>query len=148
MRLLLFLFSIFVWSSVVCGQDQHCPHFSGAVKHRLEEQGRWLASTSLQNRILQRSRVFGALVKIEQCKHLLDLIRDGDFVVGGLYFVVDGSPFEALVGRYRGTWTMAVVPYYKTNVLDANLLEITQHKWTLFHRDKDGARGILATGDY
>ena len=147
MRLLLFLFSIFVWSSVVCAQDQQCPHFSGAVKRRLEEHGRWLASTSLQNRIVQRSRVFGALVKIERCEHLLNLIRDGDFA-GKLYFIVDGAPFKALVGRYRGTWTMAVVPYDKTSILDANLLEITQHKWTLLHRDKDGGRTILATGDY
>jgi hypothetical protein len=147
MRLLPFLSSIFVWSAVVCAQDQQCPHFSGAVKHRLEEQGRWLASTSLQRRIAQRSRVFGALVKIEQCEHLLDLIRDGDFAEE-LYFVAEGSPFAALVGRYRGTWTMAVVPYDKTHVLEANLLEITQHKWTLVHRDKDGGRGILATGDY
>ena len=128
MRLLLFLILVFVWPAVVCAQDQQCPHFSGAVKHRLEEQGRWLASTSLQKRIAQGSPVFGALVKIEQCEHLLDLIRDGDFAEE-LYFVAEGSPFKALVGRYRGTWTMAVVPYYKTNVLDANLLEITQHKW-------------------
>ena len=116
MRLLLLLFAMFVWSSVVCAQDQHCPHFSGGVKHRLEEQGRWLASTSLQKRIVQRSRVFGALVKIEQCDLLLDLIRDGDFAEA-LYFVADGSPFKALVGRYRGTWTMAVVPYDKTDDL-------------------------------
>lgn len=31
---------------------------------------------------------------------------------------------------------------------DANVLEITDHKWTLLHRDKPGSTRVLAAGTY
>jgi hypothetical protein len=103
------LLSILALCVAGCAQDQ-CPHFSGAVKRRVEKQARWLVSESLQQEIADRSVAFGVLLRIEQCRVLTSgIIRDGDFVLEGSYFAVAGDAFESLVSRYRGVWMLAVV---------------------------------------
>ena len=77
------------------------------------------------------------------------IVRDGDFVLQGLRFVVAGEAFKSLVGRYRGVWTLAIVPADReTKMPVANLLELTEHDWTLIHREKDGSREIVAKGKF
>jgi len=67
----------------------------------------------------------------------------------GLHFVVAGEAFKSLVGRYRGVWTLAIVPADReTKMPVANLLELTEHDWTLIHREKDGSREIVARGKF
>jgi hypothetical protein len=143
------LLSILVLSVAGCAQEQ-CPYFSGAVKRRLEKQARWLVSESVQTEIADRSVAFGLLVRIEQCRVLTSgIMRDGDFVLEGLYFAVAGDAFRSLVGRYRGVWMLAVVPADReTKMPVANLLELTEHDWTLIHRDKDGSREVVAKGKF
>jgi hypothetical protein len=143
------LLSILALSVASCAQD-HCPHFSGAVKRRVEKQARWLVSESLQQEIADRSVAFGVLVRIEQCRVLTSgIIRDGDFALEGSYFAVAGDAFRSLVGRYRGVWMLAVVPADReTKMPVANLLELTDHYWTLIHRDKDGSREVVAKGKF
>jgi hypothetical protein len=130
-------------------QDQ-CPHLSGAPRRRVEQQERWLVSTLLQQQIAERSVVFGTLVQIEQCHFLTTgIIRDGDFAADGLHFIAHGHAYQSIVGRYHGTWTLAVAPDEPSAKMPkANLLELTRSKWTLLHRDKNGSRGVLATGRY
>jgi hypothetical protein len=42
---------------------------------------------------------------------------------------------------------MAVAPTEVTGKMpDANFLEITDHKWTLFYRDENGDTRVVATG--
>jgi hypothetical protein len=143
------LLSMLALSVTGCAQDQ-CPHYSGAVKRRLEEQARWLVSKSLQQKIAEKSVAIGVLVRIEQCRVLTSgIIRDGDFVLQGLHFVVAGEAFKSLVGRYRGVWTLAIVPADReTNMPVANLLELTEHDWTLSHREKDGRKEAVAKGKF
>jgi len=146
---LFLLLSILAVSVAGRAQDQ-CPHFSGSVKRRLEKQARWLVSEPLQQEIADRSVAFGVLVKIEQCRVLTSgIIRNGDFVLEGSYFAVAGDAFKSLVGRYRGVWMLAVVPADRESKMPvANLLELTEHDWTLIHRDKDGSRELVAKGKF
>lgn len=150
MKPLILLVSICAWSWAASAQEPQCPDFSGMVKNRLEKQARWLVDKSLQKQIAKRSRAFGFLVEFEQC-HLLEtgLLSLGDDVRAGPYFVADGVALKSMVGRHRGTWMMAVAPYdADTKMPDANLLEMTGHKWTLIHRAKNGSRNVLAAGNY
>jgi hypothetical protein len=149
MKLLVLLFSLCALSSTICAQEQRCPHLSRWVKHRLKKEAPWLVSRSLQQRIAKRSPTFGALVQLQQCRWLGDgfLDEEGRYFI--VYLAVDGGTLAALLGRYRGIWTMAVVPYDAEGKMpDANLLEITERRWTLVHRDKDGSRSVLATKKY
>lgn len=143
------LLSTLALSVAGCAQD-HCPHFSGAAKRRVEKQARWLVSESLQQEIANRSVAFGVLVRIEQCRVLTSrIIRDGDFALEGSYFAVSGDAFKSLVGRYRGVWTLAIVPADReTKMPVANLLELTEHDWTLSHREKDGRKEAVAKGKF
>jgi hypothetical protein len=143
------LLSTLALSVAGCAQD-HCPHFSGAVKRRVEKQARWLVSESLQQKIAEKSVAIGVLVRIEQCRVLTSgIVRDGDFVLQGLHFVVAGEAFKSLVGRYRGVWRLAIVPADReTNMPVANLLELTEHDWTLIHREKDGRKEAVAKGKF
>jgi hypothetical protein len=147
----LLLFSLCASPLPTTAQDQRCPHFSGAVKNRVEKQAHWLISESLQKHVARRSNVFGLLVAFEQC-HVLSsrLLSEEDMmVVEGPFFEADGVPLKSLVGRYQGTWMMAVAPTKAAGKMpDANLLEITNHKWTLLHRDEKGDTRVLATGKY
>jgi hypothetical protein len=143
--------SLSALSLILGAQERECPHFSGAAKNRVEKQARWLVSESLQERVAQRSRAFGHLIKYEQC-HILKsrLLSDEDTVLQeGPFFFADGVELQSLVGRYRETWIMAVVPREATAKMpDANLLELTAHHWVLMYRDKDGSKSTLGTGKY
>jgi len=67
----------------------------------------------------------------------------------GPFFVADRAPLKSRVGRYEGTWMMAIAPADATGRMpDANVLEITEHKWTLLHREKAGSTRVLAAGAY
>jgi hypothetical protein len=67
----------------------------------------------------------------------------------GPFFLADHVPLKSRVGRYEGTWMMVVAPTEATDRMpDANVLEITDHKWTLLQRDKAGSTRILAAGAY
>jgi hypothetical protein len=77
------------------------------------------------------------------------LLSDEDIVVQGPFFVADGVELQSLVGRYRGTWMMAVVPREAaTKMPEGNLLELTAHRWALMYRGKDGRKNTLAAGEY
>jgi|SRR5580692_3958828 hypothetical protein len=77
------------------------------------------------------------------------LLSGEDAVVQGPFFFADGVELQSLVGRYRETWIMAVVPRDATAKMpDANLLELTTHHWVLMYRNKDGSKNTLATGEY
>lgn len=131
-------------------QDRRCPRFSGAVKNRVEKQARWLVSESLQKHVAQRSEAFGHLIAFEQC-HVLQnrLLAAEDIVIEGPFFMADGVPLKSLVGRYQDTWVMAVTPTEAAGKMpDANLLEMTDHNWTLLNRDESGNRRVLAAGKY
>jgi hypothetical protein len=143
------LLSILAWSVADCAQEQ-CPHFSGAVKRRLEKEARWLVSESLPQEIAKKSVALGVLVRIEQCRALTSgIIRNGDFVMEGLYFIVADQAFKSLVGPHRAIWTLAVVPADpETEMPVANLLELTDHDWTLIHRYRDGTKEVVATGKF
>jgi hypothetical protein len=143
------LLSMLALSVTGCAQDQ-CPHYSGAVKRKLEEQARWLVSESLQQKIAEKSVAIGVRVRIEQCRVLTSgIVRDGDFVLQGLHFVVAGEAFKSLVGRYRGLWRLAIVPADReTKMPVANLLELTEHDWILIHRDKNGRKEVVAKGKF
>jgi hypothetical protein len=148
--LALLFFSFFALQLAASAQDQNCPHFSGAVKNWVEKQARWLVSESLQKDVAQRSNAFGRLIAFGQC-HVLKtrLLSDGDMVMEGPFFVADGVPLKSLIGRYQGTWMMAVAPTEATGRMpDANLLEITAHTWTLLYRDESGHTRVVATGKY
>jgi hypothetical protein len=150
LKFLIVFFSLSALSVILCAQEQECPHFSGTVRKQLEKQGRWLVSESFQQRVAERSGAFGHLVKFEQC-HILDsrLLSDKDIVVQGPFFVADGVELTSMVGRYEGTWMMAVAPREAAAQMpDANLLELTAHRWTLIYRDQDGRKHPLATGRY
>ena len=144
------LFSLCALPLAASTQDRSCPHFSGAVKRRVEKQARWLISESLQKQVAQRSNAFGQLIAFEQC-HVLQtrLLSEEDMALEGPFFVTDGVPLKSLVGRYQGTWVMGVAPTEATGKMpDANLLELTDHKWTLLYRDENGDTRVLATGKY
>ena len=67
----------------------------------------------------------------------------------GPFFEADGVPLKSLIGRYQGTWVMAVAPTEVTAKMpDANLFEITDHKRTLLYRGHNGDTRVVATGKY
>jgi len=135
---------------VLCAQREECPQFSGAVKERIEKEARWLVNDSLQEQVASRSSAFGRLIAIEQC-HILqsNLLSEQVTEEQGPFFVDDHVPLKSRVGRYEETWMMVVAPAEATGKMpDANVLEITDHKWTLLHRDKAGSTRVLAAGTY
>ena len=150
MKFLILLVFLSIPSLVLCGQGEECPQFSGAVKERIEKEARWLVSDSLQEQVASRSSAFGSLIAIERC-HILqsNLLSEQVTEVEGPFFVADHVPLKSRVGRYQGTWMMVVAPAEATGRMpDANVLKITDHRWTLFHRGESGTTRVLATGEY
>jgi hypothetical protein len=137
-------------SLLLCAQREECPQFSGAVKERMEKEARWAVSDSLRQQVASRSNAFGRLLAIEQC-HILqsNLLSEQVTEEQGPFFIADHVPLKSRVGRYEGTWMMVVAPAEATGRMpDANVLEITDHKWTLLHRDKTGSTRVLAAETY
>ena len=150
MKLLILLFFLSALPLVLRAQREECPQFSGAVKERIEKEARWLVSDSLQEQVASRSSAFGRLIALERC-HILqsNLLSEQVTEEQGPFFVADRVPLKSRVGRYHGTWMMVVAPAEATGRMpDANVLEITNHKWTLLHRDKAGSTRVLAAGIY
>jgi hypothetical protein len=135
---------------VLCAQDEQCPEFSGAVKKRMEKEARWVVSEALQKQIASTSNAFGRLIATEQCLILQSNLLSAQVTEEeGPFFVADHVPLKSRVGRYNGTWMMLIAPSEATGKMpDANVLEITDHKWTLLHRDKAGSMRVLAAGTY
>ncbi|HXZ33298.1 MAG TPA: hypothetical protein VEH30_13540 [Terriglobales bacterium] len=97
----------------------------------------------------QESSAFGRLIAFEQCHVLESRLLVEDDTVEGPYFVVDGVPLKSLIRRHGENWMMAVAPVEANSKMPAaNLLEITQHKWTLLYRDDKGNRHILRSASY
>ena len=146
--------SLFIWLSLCAlpleASVQECPQFSGAAKGRLEQQARWLVSDALQGQIAARSSAFGRLIGIERCNILRsNLLSEEVTEEGGPFFVADDVPLKSRVGRYQRTWMMVIAPTEATSKMpDANVLKITDHKWTLLSRDKGGSTRVIATGVY
>jgi hypothetical protein len=88
----------------------------------------------------------------QEAASLIDASMEGRYFT--VYLLDAGVPLQSMFGRYREIWTMAVVPWDGNaklpyaKILEANLLEIPEHWWTLIHREKDGSRKILATDYY
>jgi hypothetical protein len=130
--------------------QEQCPQFSGPARVRLEQQARWLVSDSLEKQIAARSSGFGRLIAFERC-HILqsNLLSEQVTEEEGPFFVSDGVPLKSRVGRYQRTWMMVIAPTEATGTLpNANVLKITDHKWALLNRDKDGSTRVLAKGVY
>jgi len=147
--LLLIVLSLSALSSAASAQER-CPQFSGPARVRLEQQARWLVSDSLEKQIAARSSGFGRLIAFEQC-HILQssLLSEQVTEEEGPFFVSDGVPLKSRVGRYQRTWMMVIAPTEATGRLpNANVLKITDHKWALLNRDKDGSTRVLAKGTY
>ena len=150
MKFLILLAFLSVPFLLLSAQREECPQFSGAVKERMEKEARWLVSDSLQEQVASKSSAFGRLIAIERC-HILqsNLLSEEVTEEQGPFFVADHVPLKSRVGRYEGTWTMVVAPAEATGRMpDANVLEITDHKWTLLHRNKAGSARVLAAGAY
>lgn len=131
-------------------QREECPQFSGAVKERIEKEARWLVSDSLQQQVASRSSAFGRLIAIEQC-HILqsNLLSEQVTEEQGPFFVADHVSLKSRVGRSNGTWVIVVAPAEAMGQMpDANVLQITDHKWTLFHRDEARSMRVITTGTY
>jgi len=147
--LLLIVLSLSALSSAASAQER-CPQFSGPARVRLEQQARWLVSDSLQKQIAARSSAFGQLIAFERC-HILqsNLLSEQVSEEEGPFFVADDEPLKSRVGRYQRTWMMVIAPTEATGTLpNANVLKITDHKWALLNRDKDGSTRVLAKGTY
>jgi hypothetical protein len=87
---------------------------------------------------------------MERC-HILqsNLLSEQVAEEQGPFFVADHIPLRSRVGRYEGTWIMAVAPNEAAGKMpDPNLLEMTDHKWTLLYRDRSGTTWVRATGSY
>ena len=150
LKFLILLVFLSVPFSLLCAQREECPQFSGAVKARMEQEARWLVSDSLQEQVASRSSAFGRLIALERC-HILqsNLLSEQVTEEQGPFFVADRVPLKSRVGRYEGTWMMVVAPAEATGRMpDANVLEITDHKWTLLRRDKAGGTPVLAAGAF
>ena len=150
LKLLILLFFLSALPLVLRAQREECPQFSGAVKERIEKEARWLVNDSLQEQVASRSSAFGRLIAIEQC-HILqsNLLSEQVTEVEGPFFVADHVALRSRVGRYEGVWMMVVAPAEATGRMpDANVLKITNHKWTLLHRGESGTTRVLATGKY
>jgi hypothetical protein len=142
--------SLWLFRVAVFGQKQNCPEFSGAVKTRVEKRARWLVSESLQQQVAQKSRPLGHLIAFEQCHALVSgVLSDGFTTVEGPHFLDDGIPLKSVIARNQSTRMMAVAPAEADGKMpDPNLLELTEHNWTLFYRDKRGKKTAVATGKY
>ena len=143
MKFLILLVFLSTPSLVLCAQGKECPQFSGNVKERIEKEARWLVSDSLQEHVASRSSAFGSLIAIERC-HILqsNLLSEQITEVEGPFFVADRVALRSRVGRYEGTWMMVVAPTEATGRMpDANVLKITDHRWTLFIVVKAEPRG-------
>ena len=149
-RLGLLLIIMSAFSSATFAQEHRCPHFSGAAKKRVEQRARWLVSESLQKQVAQESSAFGSLIAFEQCHVLMTRLLSEDFsLLEGPFFFNDGVSLTSLVGRYHGTWLMAVAPTDPAGKMPAaNLLELTEHTWTLLYRDESAQTRVIATGKY
>jgi hypothetical protein len=134
----------------VSAYDQNCPHFSHAEKKRVESRGRWFVSKSLKKQVERRSDALGHLIAFEQCHVLTTGVLSGDFVaVEGPFFLADGVSLKSLIAKYHQTWSIAVAPTDAArNMPNPNLLTVTDHKWTLFYRDENGIKTMVATGKY
>ena len=149
MKSLLLLACLSAPSLLVFAQRE-CPKFSGVVKERMEKEARWLVSQSLQEQVASRSSAFGRLIVIERC-HILqsNLLSEQVTEEQGPFFIADHAPLKSRVGRYEGTWMMLIAPAEANGKMpEANVLEITDHKWTLLRRDKAGSSWVLAAGIY
>ena len=116
----------------------------------MEQEARWLVSDSLEEQVTSRSSAFGRLIALERC-HILqsNLLSEQVTEEQGPFFVSDRVPLKSRVGRYEETWMMVVAPAEATGRMpDANVLEITDHKWTLLRRDKAGSTRVLAAGAF
>jgi predicted DCC family thiol-disulfide oxidoreductase YuxK len=116
----------------------------------LEQQARWLVSDDLQRQIAARSIAFEKLIAFERC-HILQSNLLSDFVTEeeGPFFVAGDVPLKSRLGRYQRTWMMVIAPTEVTGRMpDANVLKLTDHKWTLFNREKGGSMRVVATGVY
>jgi hypothetical protein len=149
MKLLILLFSLCIFASAVCAQDEECPSLTPSMKQRLQVEGAgWLADKPLQKRIAEQSRIFGMLVRHQQCVWTQAFLEDKGWSYT-VFLEVDGHLFEAMYRRYRDRWVMAVKPYGVGGEMpDANILEINGQKWTLIHRDTDGSMRVLAAYYY
>ena len=150
MKFLILLVVLSTPSSVLRAHGKECPQFSGAAKERIEKEARWLVSDSLQEQVASTSSAFGRLIAIERCNILqTNLLSEQVTEEEGPFFVSDQVLLKSRVGRYEGTWMMVVAPAEATGRMpDANVLKITDHKWTLLHRGESGTTRILATGKY
>ena len=130
--------------------QEQCPQFSGPARVRLEQQARWLVSDSLQKQIAAKSSAFEKLIAFERCQILQsNLLSEQVTEEEGPFFLADNVPLKSRVGRYQRTWIMVIAPTEATGRLPtANVLKITDHKWALLNRDKDGSTQLLAKGIY
>ena len=70
-------------------------------------------------------------------------------VLEGPFFAVAGVPLKSMLVRNHGIWMMAVAPSEAGGIMPyANLLEVANKKWTLFHREESGQTRPVATGTY
>ena len=103
-----------------------------------------------KDRLRQDQRAFEKLIAFERC-HILQSNLLSDLVTEeqGPFFIADDVPLKSRVGRYQRTWMMVIAPTEATGRMpDANVLKLTDHKWTLFNREKGGSMQVLATGAY
>jgi hypothetical protein len=135
---------------VAASIQEQCPQFSSISKVRLEQQARWLVSESLQKQIAAKSSAFGRLISFERCNILgSNLLSEEVTEEEGPFFLADDVPLKSRVGRYHRTWMMVIAPTEATGKMpDANVLKITDQKWTLLQRDKGGNTRVLAEGVY
>ena len=150
LKFLMLLIVLSTPSLTPCAQGEECPQLPGAVKERFEKQARWLVSDSLQEQVASKSSAFGRLITIERC-HILqsNLLSEPVTEEEGPFFVADHVPLKSKVARYERTWMMVVAPAEATGRMpDANVLEITDHNWTLLHRGESGTTRVLASGKY
>jgi hypothetical protein len=143
------LFICFSLSALPLAASQ-CPQFSGVAKSRLEQQAPWLVRDALQRQIAAKSIAFAKLIAIERC-HILqsNLLSQPVTEEEGPFFVIDDVPLKSRVGRYERTWMMVIAPTEATGRMpDANVLKLTDHRWTLLNRDKGGSTRVIATGAY
>ena len=77
------------------------------------------------------------------------LLSEDFSLLEGPFFFNDGVSLTSLVGRYHGTWLMAVAPTDPAGKMPAaNLLELTDHTWTLLYRDESAQTRVIASGKY
>ena len=152
MRSLFLLLAICSFAAALPAQNQRCSGPPRWLKHRLKKEAPWLVSTSLRKHLAKKSPEFASLVELQQqCRwseaaSMIDPSMADRYFTG---FVSDGIPLRFIFGRHQGIWTIAIAPANtKDEMPEANLLEMTEQRWTLFHRESDGGRRVLATENY